>query len=428
MFDDDAEVMTGGYSPPRSHSPLRRNGSRQAHMALEVGSACSSPRQLGSPEENEPWSHAGRHLKQHPPAGWLSFSATPSKNKFLPAPVLERIAKGDVDAAMLEGAQASCATSLCGAHRRSRRIAQALFCACFALLLLAVSRGSAVSVSAFSAQEQASPDPSKPGQTPFRMLTVCTGNTCRSPMMMALLRMELHRLGLKNVVVESAGIGERAALHRPASAHALTLFPEALKEHRSSRITSHAMSAYDRIFCMTDAHKVAVIEQCALEVRNSSALKISEESGQVADTTRSGGNDTSALPELRLRARKESYPSNAVGDAAWAAEESEDDDCAGRVSVFPGGLEDPFNKTLVRFVRLVSTTPGAVRALELHACESGHMARLAPVSSCFSAALVLIPQGLCRVALSFAENYWRWPRCAMSCRCAPLSARGYSIS
>ncbi len=349
MLDDDAEVTTGGYSPPRSHSPLRRNGSRQAHMALDVGSASSSPRVGSSPEEDEPWSHAGRHLTQHPPAGWLSFSATPSKNKFLPAPVLARIASGDVDAAALEQAHASCATSLSGSHRRSRRIAQALFCACFALLLLAVSRGSAVSVSTLPAHEQASADLSKPGQTPFRMLTVCTGNTCRSPMMMALLRMELQRLGLKDVVVESAGIGERAALHRPASQHALTLFPEALKEHRSSRITSHTMSAYDRIFCMTDAHKVAVIEQCALEVRNTSALQAAETSGEIADDTRSGGNRTSALPELRLRAREGSYPSNAVSDAAWAAEDGENDDCARRVSVFPGGLEDPFNKTLVWF-------------------------------------------------------------------------------
>lgn len=44
-----------------------------------------------------------------------------------------------------------------------------------------------------------------------RVLAVCTGNTCRSAMLMAALRLELERSNRTDVVVHSAGSGKRAA-------------------------------------------------------------------------------------------------------------------------------------------------------------------------------------------------------------------------
>jgi protein-tyrosine-phosphatase len=209
------------------------------------------------------------------------------------------------------------------------------------------------------------------------MLTVCTGNTCRSPMMMALLRMELQRLGLKNILVESAGTGEKAALFRPASPHALTLFPEQLKDHRSRRITEKHLSVYDRIFCMTDAHKDAVVEQCMQEAKNASYLRhkgggarnvaVPEEEsrtpqgGAAMDSreTVAGASSSSNVSAFEAGAHTRMETGAPVADVSdWEAlgerdgvepEEAGEEACNERVSVFPGGLDDPYNKSFAEY-------------------------------------------------------------------------------
>ena len=60
-----------------------------------------------------------------------------------------------------------------------------------------------------------------------RILFVCTGNTCRSPMAAALLQDRLHRWGIADkVAVSSAGIA--AWTGQAASAAAILLAPAAL--------------------------------------------------------------------------------------------------------------------------------------------------------------------------------------------------------
>src|SRR4051794_41960282 len=62
-------------------------------------------------------------------------------------------------------------------------------------------------------QQDAEPD--APRTTVFRILFVCTGNTCRSPLAEGIARAEIARRGWKHVEVASAGLsageGERAA-------------------------------------------------------------------------------------------------------------------------------------------------------------------------------------------------------------------------
>ena len=58
--------------------------------------------------------------------------------------------------------------------------------------------------------------------TPYRILFVCTGNTCRSPMAAALLR---HRLG-ERAGVEIASAGISAPAGSPASANAVAVMAE----------------------------------------------------------------------------------------------------------------------------------------------------------------------------------------------------------
>ena len=100
----------------------------------------------------------------------------------------------------------------------------------------------------------------------IRFLTVCTGNTCRSPMLQAAILQEFGvQIGSVPVIVESAGVGERAGLGNPASLHSKFLFPVELNDHRSSHIRDKVLLSYDRIFCMTQAHREACLAQCLQE-------------------------------------------------------------------------------------------------------------------------------------------------------------------
>jgi protein-tyrosine-phosphatase len=97
--------------------------------------------------------------------------------------------------------------------------------------------------------------PAKKPDRPRRLLVVCTGNTCRSPMLAALLR---HRLG-DQAQIDSAGTA--AATGEPASAGAIAAMRRRgldLASHRSTPLAQRDLAAYDRIWCMTSRHAAHV--------------------------------------------------------------------------------------------------------------------------------------------------------------------------
>lgn len=87
-----------------------------------------------------------------------------------------------------------------------------------------------------------------------RILFICTGNTCRSPMAEALLRRHAEQRGVA-VAVRSAGVSTIDGL--PVSAHALAALREQNIEHTglSRALTSEAVDWADLIFTMTTGHK-----------------------------------------------------------------------------------------------------------------------------------------------------------------------------
>jgi protein-tyrosine phosphatase len=91
------------------------------------------------------------------------------------------------------------------------------------------------------------------------ILVVCTGNTCRSPMTMALLRHRLQGLDGLPIMVESAGtLGWNG---RPATEHTVEVLTEMgvdLSDHVSRRIDPEMLAASDLVLAMTRNHSWAV--------------------------------------------------------------------------------------------------------------------------------------------------------------------------
>ena len=93
-----------------------------------------------------------------------------------------------------------------------------------------------------------------------RILFVCTGNTCRSPMAEYLFR----KWAGPGSVWESASAGVSAAPGARASREACLVMEEQhvdLAAHRSRPLTQAHIDAADIIVVMTEAHRIAVLER-----------------------------------------------------------------------------------------------------------------------------------------------------------------------
>lgn len=94
----------------------------------------------------------------------------------------------------------------------------------------------------------------------FRLLFVCTGNTCRSPMAEVIARREAERRGWDDFEVRSAGVaawdGDPASggAVRAAARHGLSL-----EGHAATRLDEVLAAWADLILVMSPAHLIQVI-------------------------------------------------------------------------------------------------------------------------------------------------------------------------
>ena len=118
----------------------------------------------------------------------------------------------------------------------------------------------------------------------MKILFVCTGNTCRSPMAAAYFKDLCRKAERNDVAVLSAGTF--AADGVPASGNAVKVMTDyniELKNHRSTMLNRELVKDIDHIFAMTEGHRLQVTSLDAELEKKTKLLMDFSTGGDVAD-------------------------------------------------------------------------------------------------------------------------------------------------
>ena len=98
----------------------------------------------------------------------------------------------------------------------------------------------------------------------MKIIFVCTGNTCRSPMAAAMFADLAKKAGKTGIEAASAGISAYPGM--PASSESVRVMEEYgldIRDHRTRLLTPDLIGEADLILCMSRSHLMAVRAQGA---------------------------------------------------------------------------------------------------------------------------------------------------------------------
>jgi protein-tyrosine phosphatase len=117
------------------------------------------------------------------------------------------------------------------------------------------------------------------GEEPkMKVLFVCSGNICRSPMAAEYMKRRAVTLGLDRVAVDSAGL--LGIVGSPASPEAVQVLEEQgmdLKPHRSRGLRAVDLGAADLVLVMTEDHKDEIERRYPRRARRVELLRAFED-------------------------------------------------------------------------------------------------------------------------------------------------------
>jgi protein-tyrosine-phosphatase len=141
-----------------------------------------------------------------------------------------------------------------------------------------------------------------------KILIVCSGNTCRSPLARVIISDYLSMSTMRGrFSLSSAGISARNGDH--ASGCAVQIAEELgldLRKHRAKCVTQHMLNGRDLVLCMTTSHKLHLLHnfenllgKCFTLAECTSSRELTDPYGSGVDTYRMVARDMqNMLPNL----------------------------------------------------------------------------------------------------------------------------------